>query len=416
MEKVFALVDCNNFYVSCERLFDPSLLRQPVIILSNNDGCIIARSDEAKNLGIKMGEPFFLYKGLIRKKNLKVLSSNFSLYGDLSRRVMTCLQSFSCDMEIYSIDEAFLLLPKGKDETYKKICLRIRKKILKWTGIPVSIGIGPSKTLAKLANRVAKKDPSRRGVFSLTQKNDRDEALKGFSLSDIWGVSSKKEKTLKALGVYDAWDLRESNLDLIKKYLTVVTQKTCLELRGISCLDLEEVKDKKSICSSKSFGSPLKVKGFIEEALSNYVFVACQKLRSQKSLVSKLIVTLTPQNNNRRMNSSVREIVPTDDTRMVLKEAKLILKEIYKENIYYKKVSVILLKFTPGLYRAQNLFESTSFEKNVKLMKVLDSVTQNYGTNSLYLGSQGILRPWEGKSQRKSPNYTKSWGELACVS
>ena len=280
--KIFALVDCNNFYASCERVFDPRLKERAIVILSNNDGCIVARSNEAKSLGIPMGIPVFKQKAVIKKHNVAVFSSNYQLYGDMSKRVMDSLGLFTPDMEVYSIDEAFLRLDYLEPRNLHEYCKTIREKVLQWTGIPVSIGIGPTKVLAKIANHVAKKQTDV-GVFDIRCQQKQDEILKSLNVDKLWGIARGWSERLNSIGIYKASELRDASPPIIRKHLSVVGERILRELKGQSCIDLEAIQPKKNIMSSKSFGKPLTKKESIEEALSNYAARACEKLRKQNS-------------------------------------------------------------------------------------------------------------------------------------
>ena len=286
LKTIFALVDCNSFYVSCERVFNPQLVDKPVVVLSNNDGCVIALSREAKKAGLTMGTPTFMLKDVMAEKGVIACSSNYTLYGDMSRRVMRTLEAFSPDIQVSSIDEAFLHLELNNAEEGMR---QARKTILQHTGIPVSIGIAPTKTLAKAANHVAKKDPAKNGVFSLESSSLQEEVLRRMPVEDIWGVGRQISKFLNLSGIISAWDLRNTDDSWIKKHLTVVALRTVWELRGISCLQLEEVTpDKKSIISSKAFGRLVLTLEELQEATATYMGRAAEKLRRQSSLATSI--------------------------------------------------------------------------------------------------------------------------------
>ena len=286
---MYGLVDCNNFYVSCERVFNPSLKDRPVVVLSNNDGCIIARSNEAKALGIPMGAPLYSYKALIKQNKVLVYSSNYTLYGDMSSRVMNSLHYFVPDMEIYSIDEAFLSLKKFNNKTLLDEMFTIRQSIYQWTGIPVSIGVGPTKTLAKLANRMAKKYSSN-GIYILTISNQLTNILNDIQLEDIWGISKGWANRLKSIGINNPFQLQQSDPRKVRKLISVVGERIVYELRGNSCLALEEIVNKKSITVSRSFGNMINDKYNLKQALANHVARAAEKLRHQDSLCGEICV------------------------------------------------------------------------------------------------------------------------------
>ena len=290
-DPIYALVDCNNFYCSCERVFNPALEKKPMAVLSNNDGCIVARSNEIKALGIPMGAPMFQYKELLEKKRAIILSSNYQLYGDMSQRVMETLRQFTPSMEVYSIDEAFLRLEEFQRLDLIKYCLEIRKTVKQWTGIPVSIGIAPNKTLSKVANHIAKKH-TKTGVFDIFKRSTQNEILANFPVGNIWGVGRQLSKKLNEMGINTALKLRDVDIVWARKHFTVVGERLVRELRGASCLELEEVIAKKNITSSKSFGKLVTDKKELMNAIANYTTKACHKLRLQNSKAQGLYVYL----------------------------------------------------------------------------------------------------------------------------
>ena len=322
--KVFALVDCNNFYASCERVFDPTLKRRAIVILSNNDGCIVARSNEAKALGIPMGGPLFEQKAIIKKHNVAVFSSNYQLYGDMSQRVMDSLRLYTPDMEVYSIDEAFLRLDHLQPRNLYEYCKAIREKVFQWTGIPVSIGIAPTKVLAKVANHVAKKQT---GIFDIRSQQAQDEILKTLNVDKIWGVAGRWAERLRLMGINKASELRDASPTIIRKHLSVVGERILRELRGQICIDLEEIQPRKSIMSSKSFGNLLTKKEPIAEALANYAARACEKLRKQNSQAQRVHVFVETngfREIDRQYNNGFTYTLttPTSDTRSIIEAAK----------------------------------------------------------------------------------------------
>lgn len=417
--KVFALVDCNNFYCSCERAFNPSLLKKPVIVLSNNDGCIIARSEEVKALGVKMGAPFFKYKDVLLKNNVTIFSSNYQLYGDMSYRVMTLLKEFSFETEIYSIDEAFLRLDHLPEENLEDYALKIRRAIYKATGIPVSIGIARTKTLAKLANHIAKKK-TMTGVFDLRDKAMQDKALAKFPVEDLWGVGRRYSLKLKAFGLHHALALRNADAKWIREHFTVMGEKMHQELNGISCYDFQEVKPRKNIISSRSFSTRLTAYDDIAEAVANYVARACEKLRAQKGKARSLCVFIQSspfsQTEAHYKNShSVYFDIPTADTGFLIKRAKESLTKIYLPRIHYQKAGVILQDIVPEEMIQYNLFTKQEDERRKALMKMMDSVNRSFGRKSLGFLAQGTSHPWANRSKYHSPRYTTNWDELVSV-
>ena len=434
---MYGLVDCNNFYVSCERVFNPLLKTKPVVVLSNNDGCIIARSNEAKALGIPMGAPLHLYKDLINKNKVFTYSSNYTLYGDMSSRVMTSLNFFVPDIEIYSIDEAFLSLEKINGVTVLDEMVEIRRLIYQWTGIPVSIGVGPTKTLAKLANKMAKKHSSN-GVYILTISKHLDKILKDLSLEDIWGISKGWANRLKSIGINNPFELQQSDPRQIRNLISVVGERIVYELRGIPCLTLEGITAKQSITVSRSFGNIINNKNDLKKALANYVARAAEKLRSQNSLcgaISVFIHTNRFRKKDLQYSNSASIIFDdlTDSTNLIIGKAFKLLESLYLPNYNYKKIGVVLLdiqKREHNFIIQDNLFtyENTKKEftnKSDICMKMLDSINAKMGKMTLFYGSQGIIKQrkqrtegnnWKMRSSYRSPFYTTNWNDILRVS
>ena len=355
--RVYALVDCNNFYASCERVFRPDLRGKPIVVLSNNDGNIIARSKEAKALGIAMGEPYFKAKPLLKKYNVQVFSSNYTLYGDMSRRVMDVLQQVEPDLEIYSIDEAFISLPGGKCFNRIRRGRYIRAVVQQYTGIPVSIGFASTKTLAKLANRIAKKESLHKGVFDLTDHDDIDKLLATIKVEDIWGIGRQHTKKLNTQKIVTARDLKYADDGWIRKHLTVTGLRTVWELRGIPCVSLDKAPaPKKGIITSKSFGRPVTSIKELSEAVTTYISRAAEKLRSQHSIASSVSVFIAtnrfkpekPQYSNSLMLSLPG---PTSSTPILIRQALRCLRKIYKPGYEYKKAGVMLTEIIPGKWQ-----------------------------------------------------------------
>lgn len=415
---IFALVDCNNFYASCERLFKPELENKAVVVLSNNDGCIIARSNQAKALGIPMGAPFFKYKALCERHQVAVFSSNYQLYGDMSQRVMQSLQTFCPDMEIYSIDEAFLFLDKFRHLNLMEYAHQIRQKIKMWTGIPISIGIGPSKTLAKLANRIAK--AQNRGVCDLSDKAAQQQALENCAVGDIWGIGHRLTEKLNRLGIKTAQQLCDYNPKILRTHFGVIMERTLLELKGISCIAQEEVKPKQSIISSRSFGKAVTEFEELSEAISNFVVRACQKLRQQNSHAQAVHVFIRTglfnQNQPQYQNGITCGLaMPSADSCFIIHAAKQGLKKIYKPGYRYQKAGIVLLDIVPPLQVQQDLFLSRTHEKRAKIMQILDKINDNWGSNTLFLGAQGPQRHWTTRCDRQSGLHTTNWQQLVKV-
>ena len=403
--KKIALVDCNSFYVSCERLFNPKLRNKPVVVLSNNDGCIISRSTEAKALGIKMGEPYFKAKNIIIKNNVQVFSSNYSLYGDLSRRVMRTLKRFNSGIEIYSIDEAFLDLSNFPDNEMEDLGKEIRSIVLKWTGIPTSIGIAKTKTLSKVANHIAKKKQS--GVVSLIEVENIDPILEKVEINDIWGVGKQLTKFYHKNGIYNAKQLKNKSNTWIKKSSNVLGSRTAMELRGISCIGLETTSAKRKSCIvSRSFGKRVEDFQELREAIASYSLNASEKIRSE-ALVAKSItifIRTSPFQNRYGFYSNSKTInfpIATNNSIEVVKAAVSALKTIFKNGYRYQKAGV-LLSHLSNSNNGKNLFSSTRDEKINILMKSIDKTNYRYGRSTLSLASAGVNKKWNMRRQHSS--------------
>jgi len=418
--KIFALVDCNNFYASCERVFDPRLKHRPIVVLSNNDGCIVARSNEARALGIPMGIPFFESKAVIQKHDVAVFSSNYQLYGDMSQRVMDSLRLFAPDMEVYSIDEAFLRLDHLQPRDLGDYCTTLRAKVMQWTGIPVSIGIGPSKVLAKVANRVAKKQTDN-GVFDIRSPQAQDAILQTLEVDKLWGVARRWAERLGRIGIETASQLRDASPTIIRKQLSVVGERIVRELRGQSCIGLEDIQPRKNIMSSKSFGTLLTKKEPLEEALANYAARACEKLRQQNSRAQAVYVFVQTNGfhkTDKQYNNALTcpLTVPTSDTRSIISAAKFCLSRIYKEGYRYKKTGIMLMDLIPASLEQKHLFAESDQHSNDHLMGVVDRINRDHGPDTLFFGAQGVAREWKMRCGSRSPRYTTQWDELLKVS
>lgn len=416
---MFALIDCNNFYASCERLFRPDLREKPIVVLSNNDGCIIARSNEAKALGIKMGDPYFKIKSLCNQHKVQVFSSNYTLYGDMSQRVMTVIEEAWPEVEIYSIDEAFLDLSTMPESMLESFCIQLQKTILKSTGIPTSIGIGPTKTLAKIANHLCKKQ-LKVPVFNVTNQR---HWLEKVGVGDVWGVGRQWQKKLTDKGIYTAQDLALLNAHMIKKQYNVILMRTVMELQGIPCAGLEETQPKQSIMSSKSFGQMQTHFASLAQAVSSHCARACEKARKQKLVAQRIYVFVRGNPFRQDLEQYSRSIEyrlvnATDDTRVITKVAKRCLKEIYKSGIQYKKVGVMLEDLIDKSAVQLDLFHTLSDEelnKKDKLMSLFDTINSRFGSHTIKLAAEGYSKPWAMKSQMRSPCYTTRWSELPVV-
>ena len=413
-----ALIDCNSFYVSCERLFNPKIRKKPVVVLSNNDGCIISRSNEAKTLGIKMGEPYFKEKDIIVKNNVQVFSSNYSLYGDISRRVMRTLKRFNSDIEIYSIDEAFLDLSNFSDDEIQKVGYEIRNVVLKWTGIPTSIGIAKTKTLSKVANHIAKKKQS--GVVSLIGIENIDPILEKVEINDVWGVGKQLTKFYHKNGIYNAKQLKNKSNTWIKKTSNVLSSRTAMELRGIPCIDFETISSKRKSCVvSRSFGQRVENFQELKEAIVGYSLNASEKIRSE-SLVTKSItvfVRTSPFQNRYGFYSNSKTIdlpIATNNSIEIVKASLNGLKAIFKNGYRYQKAGVMLSHLSEST-NSKNLFSSERDEKINNLMKSIDNTNYRYGRSTLSLASAGVHKRWSSRRQHYSKIDTADFYSLPTI-
>lgn len=415
---IFALVDCNNFYVSCERVFNPRLEKKPVLVLSNNDGCAIARSNEVKKMGIPMGAPFFKWKKFCEENNVTVLSSNYELYGDMSDRVMNVLQSLSPDMEIYSIDEAFLKWDGMSPSDLLTHMLEIRKTIKQWVGIPVSIGYAPTKTLAKVANHIAKTQ-MQEGVFDLIDPVKRKIMLEDFPLEKIWGVGRQLSVRLKKMNIHNAQALCDSDPKKMRHYFSVVMERMVQELRGFSCLGLETPAPRKQIISSRSFGKPVTQLQELEEAVSHYAATASVRLREQGSVARGISVFLQTNRFSESQSYYGNSVslsfpIPTNDTAKIIALAKEGLRHLFKSGYRYKKAGIMLLDLRPTTMRQYDFFNSENPKREI-LMRTLDTINEIYGKNTVYHAAQGVQREWQMKFEHRTPRYTTRWSELLLV-
>ena len=414
---MFALIDCNNFYASCERVFQPNLNGKPVVILSNNDGCVIARSNEAKSLGIPMGAPAFKYKNVFEQNKVEVFSSNFTLYGDMSNRVMSIISRLVPDVEIYSIDEAFVTFKGFSNHEAKRRCKDIIDTVWKWTGIPVSIGLAPTKSLAKVANRIAKKN---KGFYSIDSEQEILEALDSIAVGDIWGIGSQNEKKLSKINIKSGKDFISIPDQWVKKNMSIVGLKLKKELEGIPTLEIEETKiEKKSIATTRSFESDISSIEDLIERITTYSVVASKKLRSQKSECNMICVFIRSnpfKNNNQRYHFSLTGSLPnsTNSSVEISKFAIKLLKKIYSNNTAYKKAGIILMGLSPESSHQYSLFDETT-DRQKKLMKSIDSIDSKYGAFKVRLASQDQKRIWKMRRQKLSRNYTTEIDEVLIV-
>jgi DNA polymerase V len=439
---MYGLVDCNNFYVSCERVFNPSLRGKPVVVLSNNDGCIIARSNEAKALGIPMGAPLHLYKTLIKQNKIFTYSSNYTLYGDMSSRVMSVLNYFIPNIEIYSIDEAFLNLKNFNIQSLQDEMFKIRERIYQWTGIPVSIGIGPTKTLAKLANKIAKKNSSN-GVYILTVSTQLIHILSNMKLEDIWGVSKGWGNRLRSIGINNPRQLQQANPRQIRTLISVVGERIIYELRGQPCLALEEVINKKSITVSRSFGNMINDKDSLKKALANYAARAAEKLRYQDSVCGGIYVFINTNRFRERdlqysNSATINFDELTDSTTIIIEKSFKLLENLYRPKYNYKKIGVTLLGLKQkddgssdnyiiqGSLFIHNADQQIHMSRSCDRMKLIDNINTKMGKMTIFHGSQGVIKnsrniksepdKWRMRSCYKSPFYTTNWDDILKVS
>jgi DNA polymerase V len=415
---MYALVDCNNFYASCERVFQPSLNGKPIVILSNNDGCIISRSDEAKALGIPMGAPEFKIRDQIKQHNIKVFSSNYALYGDLSSRVMAILGQFTPNIEVYSIDEAFLNFDGMKIDNYQHYGLEMKKRTLKWLSIPVSVGFAPTKALAKVANKIARKFPKETlGSHVIDTEEKRIKGLKWTKIEDVWGIGFRLTKKMKAQNIHTAYDFTlPHNEAFIKKEMGVVGNRLRLELLGKSVLELEEPKDKKNIAVTRSFNGSISSFDEMKERVSTFATVCAEKLRAQKSCCYGVILYLRKDKykmDAQRYNFYKMESLPfASNSNITLSSVAVkMLKELFEEGQVYKKAGIIVTQIIPQDQKQLHLFEEEN-PKHQKLMQVIDAYHKKTGERKIRLGNQDLQRTWKMKQNHLSPKYTTDFKDI----
>jgi DNA polymerase V len=419
MKRAIALIDVNNFYASCERVFNPKLEGKPLVVLSNNDGCAIARSAKAKELGIKMGEPWFKLRESAKQYGIIAVSSNYALYADMSNRVMSIIGQYAPSQEVYSIDESFLDLT-GIPQDHVQLASKMRAQIKQWTGLPVCVGIGQSKTLAKLANHVAKKRPEYNGVCNLNNLNENalNELMSSIDVSEVWGIGRRLSVRLKALNINTVLDLKRVNPDYLRQQFNVVVEKTNRELNGVTCLELEEIApNKKEIMSSRSFGHKVRDLQSLQEAVTLYVSTSAEKLRKQQSFAGaiRVFICTSPHGDSSKYANSMTIALPapTDDTVQLTATALWILKKIYKRGYDYQKAGVMLTDICSKMEQQTDLFGYQSATKNSdKLMSTLDAINAKMGKSTVRLASQGFNAPWKMRQDNKSPHYTTNWNDL----
>lgn len=417
---MFALVDCNNFYASCERVFKPDLNGKPVVVLSNNDGCVIARSNEAKALKIPMGAPAFKFRELFENNHVHVFSSNYALYGDMSSRVMNILATFAPDIEIYSIDEAFLRFDGLKYVDQRDYAHQIRKRVFQWTGIPISIGIAPTKALAKVANKIAKKFPSQTdGVHIIDTEEKRVKALKWQKVEDVWGIGRRYSERLNYFGVKTAYDFTKLSDSFVRREMTVVGLRLKHDLEGRKTLELETVRDKKAIAVTRSFDVTLTDFNSLKERVATFAVSCAEKLRKQKSHCNLVMVFLQSNPFRPDLPQYGKSIVikttsPTNSSIDLIHLAAQALKKIYIPGFQYKRAGVMVMGLTTSDARQLNLFEKVD-PRHEQLMKTIDFLNNSIGQQKVKFAVQSLDRTWKMKQESLSPRYTTRFDELMTV-
>lgn len=422
---MLALVDCNNFYVSCERVFNPALIGRPVVVLSNNDGCFIARSEEAKALGLPMGGPAFRYRELLRKHRVSVLSANFTLYGDMSSRVMATLGELAPEIEVYSIDEAFLDMSSFNRLDPARYAAHMRTTVRRHTGIPVSIGLGSTKTLAKAANRLAKKEPRYEGICMLSSPEQVHTALSRLRVEDIWGIGRQWTRLLEAGNIRTALDFAMAPESWVRKHLHITGARVQAELNGRPCLPLEQVRPpKQTICTSRSFGRTVTLPEEMQQAVGTFAGTCSRKLRREGSLASMLTVFIctSPFNDPAKKYWGTKTVAlpsPSQNTIALLRAAELALSAIWREGFAYKKAGVVVSGLEPAVSSAPclRLFEApdnAAGERQQRLMAAMDSLNRRYGEGTVQLAAEN-RDAWKPNQAMLSPRYTTAWEEIITV-
>jgi len=418
---MFALVDCNNFYASCERVFNPNLQNKPVAILSNNDGCVISMSDEAKKLQLPFGAPIFKWEQFCKEKNITILSSNYPLYGDMSARVMNILRDFSPDIEVYSIDESFLEFKGFENYDFAEYATKIRARILKWTGIPTCVGIAPTKALSKVANKIARSNLKQsKGICVINSDKNRIKALKWTKIGKVWGIGNRLEKRLQAKGIETAYDFTQLPSDWVLKNFSIVEWRLQKDLQGISKIALEDaVSSKKMIATTRSFENTYADIDNIKERISTFASSCARKLREQKS--SCHIITVFLRSNRfskhqayEKQNKTIILSYPTDSTLTIAKAATEAVKTIFKKDVQYKKAGVIVSGLVPNDNHQLNLFLHEN-PKHKPLMAAIDKLNGKFKSDKLKLGNQDLQRTWKMKQERLSPKFTTNINEVITV-
>jgi len=417
---MYALVDCNNFYASCERVFNPNLQGKPVAILSNNDGCVISRSDEAKALQLPMGAPIFKWENFCKSNNIHVLSSNYPLYGDMSSRVMNILKQFTPEVEVYSIDEAFLKLEGFTNYNLEDYGLQMRQRILKWTGIPTCVGIAPTKALSKVANKIARKFPKEtKGSYVINSDESRIKALKWTKISSIWGVGRGIQKRLEAKGCKTAYDFRKLDSEWVRKTMSITVWKLQKDLQGISKIEMEAPVRKKAIATTRSFDYTYDDINYIKERISTFATICAEKLRRQQSSCHMVMVMLRSDSHKKnveqhRGSRMVSFPYPTNSSLLISQQAVKAVEKLYKKGIKYKKAGVIVTGLVPTDNYQLDLFNAED-PKHKPLMSAIDNLNKKYKDHKIRLGNQDLERTWKMKQERLSPRYTTNINDIIVV-
>ena len=417
---MYALVDCNNFYASCERAFNPNLRHKPIAILSNNDGCVISRSDEAKVLGLPMGAPIFKWEGFCKENSIQIFSSNYPLYGDMSSRVMSMLEQFTPDVEVYSIDEAFLQFRGFESYNFNDYGIQIRQRILKWTGIPTCVGVAPTKALSKVANKIARKFPNQtKGVYVIDSEEKRIKALKWIKIEDVWGIGRGLTKRLKVKGCNTAFDFVQLSDDWVRKNFSITEWKLKKDLEGIPTIQLEEVKTKRAIATTRSFEYTFSDIDNIKERISTFATSCAEKLRKQGSSCHIIYVLLSSDRHKKdleqhRASKLVSLPFPTDSSLIITQQAVQAVTSIFKSGIKYKRAGIIVMGLVPTNNYQLHLFENEN-PKHKSLMHAIDGLNAKYADNKVKLGSQDLKRTWKMRQERLSPRYTTNINDVIKV-
>jgi len=417
MARALALVDCDNFYVSCERVFDPGLRGRPVVVLSNNDGCIISRSDEAKALGIRMGAPLHEERRLVEAHDVRVFSSNYVLYGDMSWRVMQTLSEFAPEVEVYSIDEAFLGLECTGQREARALGEAVRGRLGRWTGLPVTVGVGATKTLAKIAARVARKSEKAEGVAVLSDARLTEAALARVAARDVWGIGPSRARVLKEAGVETALDLARADERWARCRLGVVGARIVLELRGTPCLPLDSCpRPRHTVTASRSFGRLVKSREELCEAVSYFVTKAAERLRRARLAACVLVVFAATDRfgagEQYSATATLRLPVPSDITPELVAHARRGAEQIHREGLLYKKAGVTLLELVPAAPAQAGLFDGLDRPRAGRVAEAVDRINKRWGDDTVRYGARAADRPWRGKVEKRSPRYTTKWEEL----